>query len=372
MPVVRRREGTERQPVAQLPVTSAQIARDRAAAQRLSAPAAMTPAALVAWLGAVQSQEYPFGTWSIAQRIAKKQVDVEAAVADGSILRTHVLRPTWHFVARDDLRWMQALTAQRTLAQMRYNDRRNGVDEALVTRGLKTIATAIERRGHLTRREIADALVRAGIRTNAWLVGQLVIHAELHAITCSGAPRLKQQTYALVDERAPRRSTMTRDEALAALADRYFRSHGPATARDYQWWSGLKAADAARSIDILGRGVERVPGGDRTYLRSTQRPAARSARAAAQVIQTYDEIVVAYTESRDVVDVGGAVRAGGKSGSALLTRGVVLDGQIVARWTFAPGVRSRAIALEPLRRLSSAERAAVADAAARFERFYLA
>jgi len=218
------------------------------------------------------------------------------------------------------------------------------------------------------RAEIAAALARAGIKTNAWLVGQLVIHAEMRAIVCSGAPRGRHQTYALVDERAPRPSSMTRDEALAALAERYFRSHGPATARDYQWWSGLKASDAARGIEMLGRAIERVKAGDRTYIRAAERQAVRPKAGQAHVIQTYDEIVVAYSESRDVVDVSGAVRAGG-SGAALLTRGVVLDGQIAARWAFAPE-GSRALALEPLRRLSSRERAAVTAAAARFERFY--
>ena len=352
-------------------MTHAAIARERAAALRLSAPAALPPAKLVAWLGAVQSQEFALARWSVAQRIAKKTADVDAAIADGSILRVHILRPTWHFVARDDLRWMQELTSPRTLAQMRYNDGLNGVDAALIARATKTMAGAIARGGHLTRAEMAGALTRAGIRTNAWLVGQLIIHAEMRAVVCSGAPRGRQQTYALVDERAPRPSTMTRDEALAALADRYFRSHGPATARDYQWWSGLKASDAARGIEMLGRALERVPVGDRTYIRSTERPAARPKRGQAHVIQTYDEIVVAYSESRDVVDVSGAVRAGG-TGAALLTRGIVLDGQIVARWAFAPEGGTRAIALEPLRRLSSQERAAVTAGAARFERFYLA
>ena len=344
------------------------IAKERAAAQRLSAPAAWSPARVVEWLGAMQSQEYPLARWSVAQRVAKKTADVDAAVADGSILRVHILRPTWHFVARDDLRWMQELTAPRTLAQMRYNDRLNGVDAALVGRAIKAITTAIARDGHLTRAEIAGALTRAGIKTNAWLVGQLVIHAEMRAIVCSGAPRGRNQTYALVDERAPRPSTMTRDESLAALAERYFRSHGPATARDYQWWSGLKASDAARGIEMLGRAVERVTAGDRVYLRAAERPAVRPTPGQAHLIQTYDELVVAYSESRDVVDVSGAVRAGG-SGAALLTRGIVLDGQIAARWAFAPE-GSRALALEPLRRLSSRERAAVAAAAARFERFY--
>jgi hypothetical protein len=250
------------------------------------------------------------------------------------------------------------------------NDRRNGVDAALVARSTKTIAAAIARRGHLTRAEIAGTLADAGIKTNGWLVAQLLIHAELRAVICSGAPRDRHQTYALVDERAPRRSTMTRDETLAELTRRYFQSHGPATAKDYQWWSGLGAADAARGIDMLGCGLTRVRTGERTYfLCDARRPAPR-ARSTAHLIQTYDELVVGYSESRDVVDVSRATRGGSAPDSALLTRGIVHDGQLVARWRLPPQRGPRAIALEPLKRLSSVEREAVAAAASRFERFY--
>ena len=345
------------------------VARARAAAMRLSAPAAWTPARLVAWLGAVQAQEYPFAIWSIAQRLARP-ADVDAAFASGAILRTHILRPTWHFVARDDLRWMQALTGPRVLAQMSHYDRRNGVDAALVARSTKTIASAIERRGPLTRSEIAAALSKAGFRTSPWLVGHLVMHAELRAVVCSGAPIDGRQTYALVDERAPKPAALAGDDALAELARRYLHSHGPATAKDFQWWSGLSGAAVARAFDMLGRTITRERAGDRTYVSSARRSAVRPSRGLAQIIQTYDELVVGYSESRDVVDVSGAARAGAPGMSALLTRGVVVDGQLAARWRMPPNRGSQSIAIDPLRRLSSGERAAAKTAAARFERFY--
>jgi len=341
-------------------------------AQRLSPPAGTEPAALVAWLGAVQSQDYPLGKWSIAQRMAKRGAGVEEAVRNGAILRTHVLRPTWHFVARDDLRWMQALTAPRVLAQMRTYDRRSGIDAADIARSTKAMASAIERDGHLTRGEIATVLSHAGIETTPWLVGHLLMHAELGAVVCSGAPRGRHQTYALVDERAPNASSMTRDESLAALATRYFQSHGPATARDFQWWSGLAAGDVARAVEILGRAVERTDEGARTFIRMAARPTARMRTGTAHVIQPFDEFVVGYSESREAVDVSGAARAGGAGGAALLTRGVICDGQIIARWSLPPARGPRAIAVKPIRRLSSAERDAVADAVARFERYYFA
>jgi len=343
------------------------VARDRAALQRLSAPAAVTPARLVAWFGAVQSQDYPLGTWSIAQRLANGG-DVERAIADGAILRAHVLRPTWHFVARDDLRWMQALTSPRVLGLMKYADRANGLDAALIARSTKTIAAAISRQGHLTRSHVAEVLSRAGISRTAWQVGQLLMHAELRAVICSGVPSGRVQTYALVDERAPRKAAMTRDEALATLARRYFQSHGPATARDFQWWSGLSLEDVARAIDALGRLVSRQCIADRTFFSIGSRVRATPSKRA-HLIQPYDEFVVGYSESRDVVDVSGAARASVSGGAALLTRGIVYDAQLVARWRPERAGRSSTIAVQPLRRLVAAERAAIAAATARFAAF---
>jgi len=325
------------------------------------------PARLVAWFGAVQSQDYPLGLWSIVQRLASG--DVDRAIADGAILRAHVLRPTWHFVARDDLRWMQALTSPRVLALMKYADHVNGIDAALIARSTRTIAAAIARQGHLTRRDVARVLSRARIARTAWQVGQLLMHAELRTVICSGIPSGRVQTYALVDERAPRETVMTRDEALATLARRYFQSHGPATARDFQWWSGLSAADVARAIGVLGRLVTHERIGDRMFFSIGSRVRSRPARRA-QLIQPYDEFVVGYSESRDVVDVSGVARADVAGGCALLTRGVVYDAQLVARWRSERDGRASAIVVQPLRRLLAAEREAIAAAKARFETFH--
>jgi hypothetical protein len=353
-------------------ITDARVARDRTASQRLSRPVRTSADRLVAWFGAVQSQDYPLATWSVAQRLAGTGDRIGRAIADGSVLRTHILRPTWHFVAREDLRWMQALTSSRVLAMMQHANRANGIDAARIARATKAIAAALERRGHLTRSDLADVLSRAALASTPWQVGQLLMHAELDAVICSGTPAGGRQTYALVDERAPRGSSMTRDEALATLARRYFQSHGPATMRDFRWWSSLTLADATRAVDILGRAVDRLNASGRTFFAIGTASRAPWTRRA-HLLQPFDEFVVAYSESRDVVDVSGVARAGAPTaGFALLSRGVVFDGQLVARWRMAPGQRFSAVVLQQLRRLSALERDAIADAAARFEAFYAA
>lgn len=338
------------------------LARRRLTAQHLSSPRRDGPHGVVAWFGAMQAQDYGLARWSVAQRLAGgTAAAVEAAMAEGSILRAHVLRPTWHFVPRDDLRWMQATTASRVRALLAYNDRRNGVDDRTVARSTKAIARALERRGHLTRAEIARAIEAAGIAADAWMVSQLVIHAELQGVVCSGAPRGRQQTYALVDERAPRSRQLSGDEALAELARRYFRSHGPATVKDFRWWSGLDAPRAARAVAALGSRFETVAAGDRAYLFDPA--AAPPARRVVSLFQSFDEIVVAYSESRDIVDASGDARARKWS---LLVPGVMIDGQLAGRWAAKAEGRQRRVVVEPLRRWTAAERAAVDRAVGRF------
>ncbi len=344
------------------------IADRRLAAQWLSLPAQRTPADLVRWCGAVQSQDLPLAKWSVGQRLTGcTEREVTDALADGSILRTHVLRPTWHFVARDDLRWMLALTGPRVLAKARPYDVRAGMDEAMAGKGVVAIETAIDRRGALTRAELAQVLRASGLGdVSNWLVGHLLMHAELRGVICSGPPRGREQTYALLDQRAPVRSALTHEEALAELARRYFQSHAPATELDYRWWSGLSAADARRGIDALGRDLERAKVEETTYFVWRQAATALRSAGTAHLLQPFDELMVAYSESRHVVDGAALVRD--RKPDGLLTRSVVVDGQVAGRWSRTLD-RRHLLRLELLRPLTPRHHRALAAAVERFAAF---
>ncbi len=349
---------------AAMPLTLQTIATRRLSAQWLSAPAPRTPADLVRWCGAVQSQDLPLATWSVGQRLNGCTArEVTAALDAGALLRTHVLRPTWHFVARDDLRWMLELTAPRVLAKLRPFDKRAGLDAATAVRGVKAVDQALDRRGPLTRTDLACVLRAGGLGdVSNWLVGHVLMHAELRGIICSGPARGAQQTCALLDERAPGRVTLTRDEALAELARRYFQSHAPATELDYRWWSGLSAADARRGIDALGDAVSRVKAGDITYVVWRDVAGTPGRGVTAHLLQPFDELVVAYSESRHAVDAAGLVRHHRPDG--LLTRSVIVDGQVAGRWSRTLA-RRRNVRLEWLRRLTARQHGAVAAAVGR-------
>ncbi len=349
-------------------LTLESIAARRLAAQWLSAPSPRTPADLVRWCGAVQSQDLPLAKWSVGQRLSNGvERDVTAALADGSILRTHVLRPTWHFVARDDLRWMLTLTAPRVLVKLRPFDKRAGMDEAMARQGTRAVGTAIGRRGPLTRTQLAEVLRTSALgEVTNWMVGHVLMHAELRGVICSGPPRGAQQTYALLDERAPAPSSLTHEQALAELARRYFQSHAPATELDYRWWSGLSAADARRGIDALGSELERATLDGTVYLLWRASPPASRPAVTAHLLQPFDELVVAYSESRHVVDRAELVRH--RKPDGLLTRSVVVNGQVAGRWNRTLD-RRHLLRLELLRTLTPRERTALSAAVERFAAF---
>src|SRR5215204_5191344 len=187
---------------------------------RISSPSLASPEDVLRWLGAVQSQDYPGGKWSIGQRVPGiTDAALDQAFDAGRLLRTHVLRPTWHFVLPDDIRWLLDLTGPRILATNAHYSRQFGVHDALAD-GQRAIAKALEHGDYLTRKEIQAALQQAGISAHGLGLAYVLMCAELNGVICSGPLRGKQHTYALVEDRAPHAHRLGRDEALAELTRR--------------------------------------------------------------------------------------------------------------------------------------------------------
>src|SRR6266568_1504898 len=208
---------------------------------------------VVRWLCAVQAQDYAAAKWALGLRMQNSTDEIiEQAFAVGAILRTHVMRPTWHFVSPADIRWLLALTAPRVNAGNASWYRRLELDDALFIRSNAVLAKALQGGKQLTRAELVSVLQRAGIATDELQrFSYIIMRAELDGIVCSGARRGRQFTYALLDERAPQARMLDRDEALAELTMRYFTSRGPATLQDFVWWSGLTVADARTGLEMV-------------------------------------------------------------------------------------------------------------------------
>ena len=270
--------------------------------QRVSSTTFTKPEQVVQWLGAVQAQDYPGAKWALALRLrGASHAVIERAFACGTILRTHVMRPTWHFVTPADIRWMLALTAPRVRAATASYDRKLGIDAALINRSNKAIARALAGGVHLTRQELKAALRAAGIAADSvQRLAHLVMHAELDAVICSGALRGKQFTYALFDDRVRAPKALSHDEAIAELTLRYFTSHGPAQMQDFVWWSGLKTADVRAGLEMCRRDLaDEVVDGKRYWFAPLQRALVTPARSA-YLLPTYDEYLIAYKEPQRV------------------------------------------------------------------------
>ena len=328
------------------------------------------PADVVQWLGAVQAQDYGAAKWALGLRTrGVSDADIDRAFAEGAILRTHVMRPTWHFVLPADIRWMLALTAPRIKAQVAYYDRKLELDDALYARSNTILAKALEGGNQLTRSEIASILQDAGIATDDLLrLGYIVGRAELDAVVCSGARRGKQFTYALLDERVPQAKTLERDEALAELARRYFTSHGPATLQDYIWWSGLSAADARVGLDMVKSGFIREDADAQTYWFAAYRPNPTDVDSTVHLLPNYDEYIVGYTERSALFDMQHTGKLDSR-GNVLFNHTIVIDGQIVGTWKRTVSKRAVGIEPNPFIALTSTQSDALAAAAARYGDF---
>ncbi len=223
------------------------IAARRLQAQRLTGAPFTSPLDAIRWLTAVQAQDYGAAKWALAQRSgATTDVELDRLFDQGAILRTHVLRPTWHFVLPEDIGWLLALTGPRVRAGLVARYRRLELDEKVARRAEALFTAALAGGSHLTRGELGEVLSAARISPDGQRLPHLIMRAELDSLIASGPRRGKQFTYALLEERVPKPRALDRDQAVAELTLRYFRSHGPAQVQDFMWWSGLRMAD--RSI----------------------------------------------------------------------------------------------------------------------------
>ena len=341
----------------------------RLANQRISQSAFQTPAELVGWLGAVQAQDYAGAKWALGLRLpGSSEAAIEQAFEAGAILRTHVLRPTWHFVTPADIRWLLALTAPRVHAFNASYYRKMELDGPVFARSEAALEKSLRDGKQLTRPELKNVLQQAGIPTDELRFTLLIMHAELEGILCSGPRRGKQFTYALLEERLPPARSLDRDEALSELALRYFSSHGPAAVADFTWWSGLTTADALAGLEHIKSRLEHADLDGRTCWFAQPDPATKPVAPGAFLLPNYDEYTVAYAD-RSAISIGVDLKALDERSQGLLNNTIILDGQVAGTWRRSITKQAVKIELRPYRPLSAAGTAAVEQSAQRYAAF---
>ncbi|MBE7177471.1 MAG: AlkZ family DNA glycosylase [Mucilaginibacter polytrichastri] len=295
----------------------ADICRLRLENQQLSMHQFSSVQDVVRHMGATQAQDFPMAKLALCMRVPEGTVSmVEEALNAGSVLRTHVLRPTWHIVAAEDIRWMTELTATRIKAHMATNNRKLGLDDAIFRKSNALIEKAFSDVDFLDRTEIQDALTAGGILLGENRLSHILENAELDQVICSGAIRKGKATYALLDRRVKRTKPKKKDEALYALAERYFTSHAPATLRDFSWWSGLSLTEAKMAVNMLGEKLLSEEVGGQTYHIF---PGEKGSPAASQqqdvfFLPAFDEFVIAYADRSVVINQKHITRAISQNG----------------------------------------------------------
>jgi hypothetical protein len=327
------------------------------------------PEEVVGWLGAMQAQEFPYAMWSVAQRA--NGIDAPAmarAFDEGSILRSHFLRPTWHFARAEDIRWLLTATAPRVQALNAHYNRQHGIDEELAAKSNTVLARALEGGTHATRKELAAVLASAGIVASGPQLAYLIMRAELDALVVSGPMRGKQHTYALLDERAPNAVRLDRDEAVAELSRRFFVSRGPATLKDLARWSSLTLAECRSGVEMVKAELKHEEIDGRTYWSGSPSCVPRPGPSPrADLVQGYDEIIISYSESRDVVapmTPGLPVKD-----RRVFIHAILIDGRVVGHWRHDPPRASVTIETILHRSLEPAETRAVDAAVKRYARY---
>jgi len=345
-----------------------EIAPARLANQLLGKKKGKQPGDVVAWLGAVQAQDFAAAKWALGLRLPQAtEAQIEKAFNDGAILRTHVMRPTWHFVAPQDIRSLLALTAPRVQALNSHMYRKLELDAALLSRCHAVLSKVLRGKKYLTRSEIANRLAENKIEAEGQRLAYILMHAELEALICSGPRRGKQFTYALLDERAPQAKKLRRDEVLAQWVLRYFISHGPAQAKDFAWWSGLTLTEAQRSLELAASHLAHEIIDDKTYWFSPHAKIVKPKTPTALLLSIYDEYTIAY---KDRSALGGEryLEKLLSMGNAL-TSVILVDGKLAGTWKRVFKKGSVEIQLNPFRPLSPAEHKALKAAATRYGEF---
>lgn len=345
------------------------IAPSRLVNQGIARPLFDDPAEVVRYLGAVQAQDYAQSLWAVGLRTRGATVaDVERAISDATILRTWPMRGTIHFVPARDAKWMVELLAGRRKSQMASVYRKVGLDDAVFRRGHDVVAEVLQGGEPVMRKELYRLLEQAGIATGGTEYGGRGLHIlgylALSGLVCIGPREGKQPTFVLLDEWVPNPVELTRSEALAELTRRYFTSHGPATAKDFAWWSGLTLAEVKTGLELAGEALISRESAGVTHWLSAEPPAGPVPVEEVHLLPVYDEYLVAYKDRSAALTPLDETPA-----NQVFSPSIAVRGKIVGRWKRETRKDSVVVDTGTYRPRTETEAAALAGALERYGRF---
>ncbi|KAF2515415.1 winged helix DNA-binding domain-containing protein [Flavobacterium zhairuonense] len=281
-------------------MTHEEISHHRLIAQKLYKTSPCSPQEIVKHFGAMQAQDYAMAKWAIGSRCDATEKEIEEAINSGQIIRTHILRPTWHFVSAEDIYWMLELSAPQVKRFTASAAKKFDYDDKKLNQANAAIEKLLSGNNHLTRDEIMQELNIKKTSSADFLSAAIMMNAELDGLVCNGKMKGKQITYALLEERVPRpKNELTKEEALAKLAQRYFESHGPATVLDFSWWSGFAPTICQKAINAIELQLNCITIDNQQFWFKKDSSKENEFRESVHFLPAFDEILISY-KTREV------------------------------------------------------------------------
>jgi len=307
------------------------IANSRLVSQQIAGTKFKTAKEVVGWMGAMQAQDYAMVKWAVGIRFLNStDQTVQSAVDKGEIIRTHLLRPTWHLASADDIHWILELSAPQIKPAMKSRHKQLELSKTVLMKSNSILEKSLVGGKHLTREEILVELGKAKIATDNNRASHLLAWAELEGIICSGALKNGKQTYALLEERVPKPRSLTRDEALAKLAKIYFTSHCPATLQDFIWWSGLSVGDSKRAVELTRSNFIQESIGPQSYLLPSSFSIPKIEKESAYLLPAFDEFIISYKDRSAALPFEEHKKT--ISNNGIFWPVVVVNGQVKGTW----------------------------------------
>ncbi|MDP2722277.1 MAG: winged helix DNA-binding domain-containing protein [Bacteroidales bacterium] len=349
-------------------MTNHQLTHLRLLNQCISITNIKTPEDVVRWMGCMQAQDLSMAKWAVGLRMQKSTIQtVDEALNKGDILRTHILRPTWHLVASTDISWILEITAPRIKASLNSRHKQLGFTSAMLDLSYRILIEILSGNRHLTREDISLHFNNAGLSTDENRLSHLLLCAELEKIICSGSSINNKPTYALFDERIPQQTAYTKETALKNLAIRYFQSHGPATLPDFNWWSGLSAKEAREAFEMVRSGFESITLGPDTYLYSNPHQKFLAMQHNLFLLPAFDEYLISY-KNRAAMLTSAPEKV--VSNNGIFRPMIVLDGEVIGIWKRQTKKDTISIETQLFKAIDKQANSLIAEAANRYGNFY--
>lgn len=327
-------------------------------------------------MGPMQGQDYEAALWAIGLRCVGKarRRDVEESIRKREITRTWLLRGTLHMAASEDIRWMIGPIRQRLKAIAGKREENLGLGGAVVEKAEKAMEEALRGGNILTRGEMYRIMEETGVPTGNNLGYHMLYRAAWDGLICMGPQQGREQTFVLLDEWVLESRSPGKGEALGEMAATYFSGHGPATWRDFAWWSGLRATEAKEAIDAAGTCLKKLELGGNTYY-SSQETRADDGSGVVTLLPAFDEYILGYSDRSLLTGDGMAGEAGGMPASGYIhSNGVFLptvvwDGRVTGTWKRQASGKAIRIIVRPFAGLERELREGIGEAAAAYGEF---